>query len=354
MSYTPYNAPLLAGLLGDRELTTFFSVANDLQAYKDFEIALVRAQCAIGIMSEAAASALMSAFSQFEPDMRAISEQCAIDGVTVPEFVRQLKGQVTSDHAEFVHYGATSQDLIDTSLTLRLKSINPILVKRLAAIGSELKDLDQQFGGREIMGRTRMQRALPIKVSDRIANWAEPLFSCAAKLEALRPDIEVVQFGGPVGTLDLFGDNGPGLRKILAQELGLYDPKCSWHTDRTRIINYLTCLTQITNALGKMGQDMVLMAQNEMADIQLSASGGSSAMPHKQNPVKPEALVALARFNAGQMGLMHQSSLHEQERSGASWTLEWMVLPQIVLACGAALRLALKTLSEVESLGHFE
>lgn len=351
MSYTPYNAPLLGGLLGDRELSAVFSVANDLQAYRDFEIALVRAQCALGIIPETVASALIKTFSKFEPDMRAISEQCAIDGVTVPEFVRQLKGLVTSEDAEFVHYGATSQDLIDTSLTLRLKSINPILTKRLSDIGTQLKKLDQQYGDLQIAGRTRMQKALPVKVSDRITNWAKPLLSCTAKLEALRSDIEVVQFGGPVGTLHHFDSKGPALRKMLAQELGLHDPECSWHTDRTRIVNYLTCLAQLTSALGKMGQDMALMAQNEMADIRFSASGTSSAMPHKQNPIKPEAMVALARFNAGQMGLIHQSAVHEQERSGSSWTLEWMVLPQIVLASGAALRLALETLSQVESLG---
>lgn len=354
MSYTPYNAPLLSGLLGDRELTPFFSVANDLQAYKDFEIALVRAQAKLEIVPEDVALVLIDAFSKFEPDVRTISEHCAIDGVTVPEFVRQLKGQTKPGHAGFIHYGATSQDLIDTSLTLRLKSINPILGKRLADINAQLENLAQQYGDLHILGRTRMQQALPIKISDRIKFWAQPLSICLGQLEALRSHVEVVQFGGPVGTLDKFGDKGPALRALLAKELELNDPIGTWHTDRTYLVNYLSCLTQITSALGKMGQDMVLMAQNEMDDIQFCSAGASSAMPHKQNPVKPETLVALARFNAGQMGLIHQSALHEQERSGSSWTLEWMVLPQIILAAGAALRLALTTLSEVKSLGNRE
>lgn len=354
MSFTPYNALLLGGLLGDRELTPFFSVAAELDAYKAFETALIKSQTQLGLVPQEASAHILDVLATFDPDLKAISEHTAVDGVTVPEFVRQLKAAVRADYREFVHLGATSQDLIDSSLALRIKSINPIFESRLTEIKAELNRLSKKYGKRQMMGRTRMQKAIPILVSERISSWSRPLAAQTRQLSSLQSKIEIVQFGGPVGTLGAFGVQGKALRKLLAAELGLHDPKCCWHTDRSRVINYLTCLTEITTALGKIGQDMILMAQNEIAEIKLSGAGASSAMPHKQNPIKSEVLVTLARFSASQMGLMHQAALHEQERSGINWSLEWMIVPQLILATGAALRLCCESLLQIEQMGRKE
>jgi 3-carboxy-cis,cis-muconate cycloisomerase len=159
-----------------------------------------------------------------------------------------------------------------------------------------------------------------------------------------------VQFGGAAGTLEKLGDKGPAVRAALAAKLGLGDAP-QWHSQRDALAEFASLLSLITGSLGKFGQDVALMAQAG-SEITLSGGGGSSAMPHKQNPVKAEALVALARFNATQLSGMHQALVHEQERSGAAWTLEWLLLPQMAVATAAALRLAAELAGQIESLGH--
>ncbi|MDX8489945.1 lyase family protein, partial [Mesorhizobium humile] len=139
-------------------------------------------------------------------------------------------------------------------------------------------------------------------------------------------------------------------RAALAAKLGLGDAP-QWHSQRDALADFAGWLSLVTGSLGKFGQDVALMAQAG-TDIELSGGGGSSAMPHKQNPVKAEALVALARFNASQLSGIYQTLVHEQERSGAAWTLEWLLLPQMVVATAAALRLAAELAGQIESLGH--
>ena len=140
------------------------------------------------------------------------------------------------------------------------------------------------------------------------------------------------------------------MRAALAQHLGLADHQ-QWQSQRTTIADLAHILSLISGSLGKFGQDIALLAQAG-DEIELSGGGSSSAMPHKHNPVAAEALVALARFNAVQLSGIHQSMVHEQERSGAAWTLEWMILPQMVIACGASLRLASTLVGQIKRLGQ--
>ncbi|TIV46791.1 MAG: 3-carboxy-cis,cis-muconate cycloisomerase, partial [Mesorhizobium sp.] len=142
----------------------------------------------------------------------------------------------------------------------------------------------------------------------------------------------------------------PAVRAALAAKLGLADAP-QWHSQRDALAEFAGWLSLVAGSLGKFGQDIALMAQGE-SDIKLAGAGGSSAMPHKQNPVKAEALVALARFSATQLSGVHQALVHEQERSGAAWTLEWLILPQMVVATAAALRLAAELAGRIESIGH--
>ena len=137
----------------------------------------------------------------------------------------------------------------------------------------------------------------------------------------------------------------------MAEKLGLRDPGFCWHTERIGIVDYAQWLAFVTGSLGKMGQDIVLMAQNAMGEFQFDSGGGSSAMAHKQNPVKAEALVTLARFNATLAGGMQHAMVHEQERSGAAWTFEWMMIPQLCVATGASLRNASELLESATAIG---
>jgi 3-carboxy-cis,cis-muconate cycloisomerase len=267
----------------------------------------------------------------------------------VPDLVRQLRKAIGGNAAEKVHFGATSQDVIDTSLMLRLTSVCRLLRSRLDDLRSAFEEINRQWGSEALMAQTRMQTAIAIKVSDRVAAWSAPLASYQDRLERMDVVSFPVQFGGAAGTLEKLGDKAGAVRAALAEHLGLADHP-QWQSQRTTIADLAHILSLISGSLGKFGQDIALLAQagNE---IELSGGGSSSAMPHKQNPVAAEALVALARFNAVQLAGIHQSMVHEQERSGAAWTLEWMILPQMSLACGSSTRLALTIAGQIERLG---
>ena len=181
------------------------------------------------------------------------------------------------------------------------------------------------------MGMTRMQAGDPDHGCGPRARLARSRWSGIANgWRSSRADLLVVQFGGAAGTLEKLGDKAPAVRAALAAKLGLGDAP-QWHSQRDALAEFAGWLSLVTGSLGKFGQDIALMAQAG-DEIELSGGGGSSAMPHKQNPVAAEALVALARFNATQLSGMHQALVHEQERSGAAWTLEWLMLPQMVVA----------------------
>ncbi|MGI9522430.1 MAG: 3-carboxy-cis,cis-muconate cycloisomerase [Hyphomicrobiaceae bacterium] len=351
MSYTPYNAPLLGPLLGDSELLPHFSVRADIDGMVRFEKALATAEAACDLIPVDAARAISLACECFQPDIKILGAGLARDGVVVPQFVRLLRAHIGEPHAEHVHFGATSQDLIDTSLALRMKEVTRILETRIEDLDDILGSLDSKFGDQTLMGRTRMQAALPMRVRDRLRTWQQPLKSHQVRLREILPDLLQLQFGGAVGTLDRFGASAQEVSRRLAKELDLTEPRAPWHTDRTARVELAHWLARVTGTLGKLGQDIALMAQNGIDDISISGAGGSSAMPHKQNPIKAETLVTLARFNAVLVSGMHHSMVHEQERSGAAWTLEWMLLPQMVVATGAATRLASELLGKIARIG---
>ncbi|ETA71702.1 MULTISPECIES: 3-carboxy-cis,cis-muconate cycloisomerase [Mesorhizobium] len=350
MTVSPFDHPLLSALLGDEEASRHFSVEAEIKAALAFEGALAEAEAENGIITRDAAAAIVAALNPFRPDTALLRTAVAKDGVMVPELVRQIRAMVGEPHGDKVHFGATSQDVIDTSLVLRLKAIVEHLGLLLTETVLRLTSLEERFGGRALAGMTRMQPAIPIQVTDRITAWRAPLQRHQKRLSDQSGRLLVVQFGGAAGTLEKLGDKAPAVRAALAAKLGLADAP-QWQSQRDALADFAGWLALLTGSLGKFGQDIALMAQGG-TDIMLSGGGGSSAMPHKQNPVKAEALVALARFNATQLSGMHQALLHEQERSGAAWTLEWLLLPQMAVATAASLRLAAELAGQIESLGH--
>ncbi|UVK36110.1 3-carboxy-cis,cis-muconate cycloisomerase [Mesorhizobium sp. AR10] len=350
MTVSPFDHPLLSSLLGDEEAARHFSVDAEIAAMLAFERALAEAEAENGLIAKDAAAAILSTLSSFRPDTARLRAAVAKDGVMVPELVRQIRAAVGEPHSQNIHFGATSQDVIDTALVLRLKRVIEHLDLLLTENIVRFAALDERFGGRALTGMTRMQPAIPIKVSDRVKAWRVPLQRHQQRLSEQSPRLLVVQFGGAAGTLEKLGKKGDVVRATLATRLGLGDAP-QWHSQRDTLADFAGWLSLVTGSLGKFGQDIALMAQGG-TEIELSGSGGSSAMPHKRNPVKAEALVALARFNATQLSGMHQAVLHEQERSGAAWTLEWLLLPQMVVATAASLRLAAELAAQIENLGH--
>ena len=345
----PWLPPWVDALVGDDELAEAFSAEADLEAMLRVESALARVQATLGLVPAPAAARIAEACRTFAPDRARLVEATLVDGVVVPELVRQLRAAVGGEAAGHVHRGATSQDIVDTGLALRLGPVLTVLERRLDGVVDALDALDARFGANPLTGRTRMQAALPIRAGDRLAAWREPLVRLRDAIPALRPDLLRVQLGGPVGTRD--GAGGDAVADALADALGLYRAGRAWHADRHGVVALADTLSHVTGALGKLGQDVALMAQNGIDAVSLSGTGGSSAMAHKRNPVKAELLVTLARYNAVQLSAMHQALVHEQERSGAAWTLEWLVLPSMVRAAGASSALAGALLGSVERLG---
>lgn len=354
MSTNVFEHPFLEGLLGHSEMAQLFSVKEDIAKMVEFEAALAKAQGELSIIPKSAATQIAASVENFTADINALNLATARDGVVVPELVQQLRAHVGEEYGGHVHYCATSQDVIDTSLVLRLKCALDILGADIKSIIETLNAVSTRFGENQIMARTRMQNAKLSSVMHQVANWHSPLEKLKARLPDISANIAMLQLGGPIGNSADFGNQYHQLATRMAELLNLNVPSQNWHTERTSLTSLANWLSELTGCLGKIGQDICLLSINEIADIKLSDTGSSSAMPHKQNPVKPEILVTLARFNATQLPAMHHALVHENNRSGAMWTLEWMILPQMVMATAGALRIANEVLCSVEEFGKHE
>ncbi|PSK80544.1 3-carboxy-cis,cis-muconate cycloisomerase [Limimaricola soesokkakensis] len=344
-----FDHPWLSGLFGDAEMAAIWSAKADLARMIAFEAAYSRALGAAGLADAAMAERAARAIEAARIDMDAMRDGTARDGLPVPALVAQLK-RAAGEDAGAVHRGATSQDVIDSALACALRDTGELLRDRIGILRTALEALRVRFGDRALMGRTRMQAALPISVADRIETWARPLDDHLDRLERIMPQVTRLQLGGPVGTRADLSGQGAAVAERVAAALGLA-PAPQWHARRDGVAEFAGLMSLISGGLGKMGQDLCLMAQQTPREVTLSGAGGSSAMAHKQNPVAAELLVTLARYNATQLSAMHQALVHEQERSGAAWQLEWMVLPQMAQATGRALAAAAALCDAVEQIG---
>jgi 3-carboxy-cis,cis-muconate cycloisomerase len=347
VSILPFDHPFLSGLLGDEEIGSLFAAEADIGMMVLFERALAEFQAKAGVIPADAGMAIDRQLADFVADVDDLRAGTARDGVVVPSLVKQLRQAVGDPHASYVHFGATSQDVIDTSLALRLTTAAALLEQRLKQVIEVLAKIEARDGQIETMAHTRMQAAIPVPASRKIASWRNPLVRHRERLAEVVDGIRVLSFGGAAGTFEKLGEKGPVVSALLAKHFGLSQAIPPPHSERDGLTVFASWLSLVTGSLGKTGQDIALMAQNEIGEVKLATGGGSSAMPHKVNPVGAETLVSLARFNATLVAGMHQSLVHENERSGAAWTLEWMLLPQMVIATAASLRTAESLLGSV-------
>ncbi|WP_374292407.1 3-carboxy-cis,cis-muconate cycloisomerase [Paenirhodobacter enshiensis] len=346
-----FTHPWLGGLFADDEIAALWRPEAQLAAMQAFEIAWSRALGRAGLVPEAEAEQAALAIGAMRFDLDDLRRGTGQDGVVVPRLVAQMKAAAGAAKGA-VHRGATSQDVIDTALALAMRDTISVLEQRVAALDVALSDLDARFGAAPLMGRTRMQAATMVTVADRVAPWRLPLADHRARLAALTPRVAKVQIGGASGDRAALGPAADRVAADVAGALGLGNPARAWHAMRDGVAEFASVLSLISGTLGKIGQDIALMAQQGIGEISLSGGGTSSAMAHKQNPVLAELLVTLARFNAVQVSALHQAMVHEQERSGAAWALEWMVLPQIAEATGRALNAGLDLCAQVTRMGE--
>lgn len=313
-----------------------------------FEGAWTRALKSVGVVSVEDADRALQAIAAF--DRMDLTEGSLVDGLPVPAFVRALRTGLDEGAAKAIHTGATSQDVIDSAMALTLLGVEPMLRERLLRIAGKLEELGQHYGDTPLMARTRMQAALPAHAGLRIEAWRRAIEGQIARANTAREEIAKVQIGGPVGRRDVPTGHGEAVAQHVADALGLTLTPV-WQTDRSGPVSFGHWLTLVSGSLGKIGQDIALMAQQGVDEIALRGGGGSSAMPHKQNPVAAEAMVSLSRFVAAQQALLAQAMVHEQERSGAAWALEWMTLPAMAEATSAALNHTIRVLDQIERIG---
>lgn len=345
-----FDHPWLGGLFTDDAGAGIWSPERQLAHMLAFEAAYSRALGATGMVDAGLAGKAADMIAGFKADVTDLRRGTAQDGLPVPALVAQLRAAMP-DAGGAIHRGSTSQDVIDTALALTIKEMNALLSTRIAALDEGLGRLETTFGARPLMGRTRMQAAMPITVADRIATWRAPLSEHRDRLAQMRPRVERVQLGGAAGDRQEMADQGAEIARTIADDLGLYCPDRPWHAMRDGLAEYAGLLSLISGTLGKMGQDICLMAQQGLDEITISGGGGSSAMPHKQNPILAELLVTLARFNSLQISGMHQALVHEQERSGSGWALEWMILPQMAVATARSLSAAITLADRITAMG---
>ena len=343
MSYTHTNSGINPLFYNEENAAGLFSIDAEVGAALRFENALAKAQSYLGIIPKDHAAKISAGLEMITIDRENLLDRIKIDGIFVPAFVKQVRSQLPEVLRNSFHSGVTSQDVIDTSLMLRMKANTKETCLELSQLLRKIEALKATIGSREIPARTRMQSALPFHMSDRIDNWSEPI----ASLVADAPEHFPIQLGGPIGMMHKQQEEWQKLVGLLADELSLSAISEPWHTNRHTIIMQCTWHSSVTTALGKIGNDIALMAQNGIDEIALRSGGSSSAMPHKNNPVLAEILIAAARYGAAQMGLLHSAAVHEQERSGTSWTLEFATVPQIALTTRSSIANASRLIEQL-------
>lgn len=340
MSTNPFGAASHGNLFADADMRALLSDTRHIAAMVEAELALARAQAACGIIPRDAADAIAAVAGTFVADAEALGVGSENSGVPVPALVAQLRKAVGGEAATHIHWGATSQDIMDTALVLVLREVIARFDTRLTELSDALAALARAHADTLMLARTRMQQAAPTTFGLKVAGWRQPVVRQRARLAELSPRLLVAQLGGAAGTLAPLEGGGAEVRARFAVELGLGAAPTPWHNQRDTMAEFAGWLSLLTGALGKMGLDIGLLAQSEVGEVRetdAAGKGGSSTLPQKSNPVSSEILVTLARYNANELGAMHQAMLHEGERSGAAWSLEWLALPNMILAASGAL-----------------
>ncbi len=328
---------MLDALLRDPEIEALVDDAALLRAMVDVELALVRVQARLGVIEAGAVPLLEAGLDGFVADLAGIDRGLRRSAVPVPALLEALRARVGAALGSSLHYGATSQDIVDTALVLQLRRALDLFEQRLRSTIEALITLAQAHQQTVMVARTRFQPALPTTFGLKVAGWLDPLARHLERLAQLRPRLLVVQLGGAAGTLAALGDRGLAVLQALADELSLACPAAPWHSGRDSMVELASWLTLVTGSLGKLGGDVLLLTQHEVGEVRETGGGSSSTMPQKSNPIRSEALVTLARHNASALSGMAQAQLHLHERDGSAWQLEWLTLPPMLGATGASL-----------------
>jgi 3-carboxy-cis,cis-muconate cycloisomerase len=329
------------------DVAEVFSDRAHVQGLLDFEAALARAEARVGVIPQKAARAIVRECDASLYDLYELGADAREAGNTLIPLQAALTARVRGKDksaAGFVHWGATSQDALDTGLVLQMRAALNLMETDLRKCETALAALARKHRATPMVGRTWMQQALPVTFGLKAAGWLDALMRHRARLAELRPRVLVLQFGGAAGTLASLGGKAPAVARALARELKLPLPTMPWHGARDRVVEAGQFCAGLTGTLAKMARDISLLAQTEVGEVAEPAApgrGGSSAMPQKRNPVSCAAILAngarVSQLAATLAGAMAQ----ENERGLGGWQAEWATLPEIFCLSAGALEHAL-------------
>ena len=334
---------LLDALFSTRPLAAIFSDEARLQGMLDFEAALARAEAEVGVIPPAAAAAIAAECRAEFFDIPTLAAADGPAGNPAIPLVKALTARVAARDphaARFVHWGATSQDAMDSGLMLQLRAALVPINADLARLSAALAALAETHRLTPLVGRTWLQHALPITFGLKAAGWLDAIERHRARFRDLAPRLLVLQFGGAAGTLAALQDQGLAVAQALSRALGLALPDLPWHAQRDRPVELATTLGLLTGTLGKIARDVALLMQTEVAEAFEPAGegrGGSSTMPHKRNPVAAAAVLAAAIRVPGLVATLLTAMVQEHERGLGGWHAEWQTLPELVTLSGSAL-----------------
>jgi 3-carboxy-cis,cis-muconate cycloisomerase len=336
------QSDLVASMFSTPDMQGVFSARACLQGMLDFESALARAQAEVGVVPAAAVPHINACCKAELIDAEALCAAAGAAGNLAIPLVRQLTALVSKRDAEaakFVHWGATSQDAIDTGMLLQLRQALDLISRDLAALLDALAVLCERHRDTPQAGRTWLQQALPVTFGLKVAGWMDGLLRRQARLDQVSQSAMVLQFGGAAGTLASLGDAGLAVTEALARQLRLGVADMPWHTQRDRLCEVACELGMLVGSLGKMARDISLAMQTEVGELAepvATGRGGSSAMPHKRNPVGCAIALTCAARMPGLVSTMLAGMVQEHERALGGWQAEWDTVPQIAGLAAAA------------------
>ncbi len=328
-------------LFSTQRMSAVFAPEAHVRGMLTFEAALARAEAQAGIMPSEVAAAIEASCKVELFDIAVLYREAVLAGTPAIPLVRMLTAQVEGEGKKYVHWGATSQDAIDTAMMLQMRDGLDLLVEDLTRVCRECARFAELHRHTLMAGRTLLQQALPITFGLKAARW---LALAVRQVQALREHRErtlALQLGGATGTLVSLGSNGLQVVELVAGELGLPAPDLPWHTERDRVAKIAATLGVVAGAMAKIAGDIVLLAQTEVGEATegtMAGKGGSSAMPQKHNPVDATSAIAAARLSLGVVPVILAAMVQEHERAVGGWQAEWVAIPNLFCFTASAVQ----------------
>lgn len=336
---TATDSPLFGDGFSTMEMRSVFSPENYVDYCVKVEVALARVQAELGLIPQSSAKGIQEAAKSCRFDMTLLAQQTQIVGYPILPIVEQLSAHA-GDAGRYLHWGATTQDIMDSATILQIKAAFVLIESGLKSTCSALEKLAEDHIDTVMAGRTHLQHALPVTFGYKAAVWLSSLRRHLCRLEELRPRVLCVEFSGASGTLASLGKDGLGVQAALAKELNLEQPEITWHSARDGISESLNLLAMIGGSLGKIAFDISIMATTELGEVAepfVRHRGASSTMPQKVNPISCELILASSKVLRQHAGLGLDALIHDFERATGPWHLEWIAIPEAFAHCSAAL-----------------